>query len=100
VARAIVSAPFLAVIDEPLRGLDAFAQSIMKELLEDLRRQEGPAFLIITADVGVAQALAEDAMFFKAGRVVERGPLREILKNPKDEETRHLIEAALGETLL
>ncbi len=39
-------------------------------------------------------------MFFKGGRVVERGPLREILKNPKDEETRRLIEAALGEILL
>jgi len=100
VARAIVSAPFLAVIDEPLRGLDAFAQSIMKELLDDLRKQEGPAFLIVTADVGVAQALAEDAMFFKDGKVVERGALREILKNPRDEETRHLIEAALGEILL
>ncbi|MEI9990090.1 MAG: ATP-binding cassette domain-containing protein [Rhizomicrobium sp.] len=95
VARAIVSAPFLAVIDEPLRGLDAFAQSILTELLEDFRRQEGPAFLVITADVGVAQALAEDAMFFKDRKVVERGPLREILKNPKDEETRLLIEAAI-----
>jgi len=94
VARAIVSAPFLAVIDEPLRGLDAFAQSILTELLEDFRRQEGPAFLIITADVGVAQALAEDAMFFKDRKIVERGPLRDILKNPKDEETRLLIEAA------
>jgi len=94
VARAIVSAPFLAVIDEPLRGLDAFAQSILTELLEDFRRQEGPAFLVITADVGVAQALAEDAMFFKDRKVVERGPLRDILKNPKDAETRLLIEAA------
>ncbi len=83
VARAIVSAPFLAVIDEPLRGLDAFAQSIMKELLEDFRRQEGPAFLVVTADVGVAQALAEDAMVFKDGRIVERGHLRDILKNRK-----------------
>ncbi len=95
VARAIVGAPFLAVIDEPLRGLDAFAQSILIELLEDFRRQEGPAFLVITADVGVAQALAEDAMIFKDRKVVERGPLREILKNPKDEETRKMIEAAL-----
>ena len=94
VARAIVSTPFLAVIDEPLRGLDAFAQSILTELLEDFRRQEGPAFLVITADVGVAQALAEDAMFFKDRKVVERGPLRDILKNPKDDETRLLIEAA------
>ena len=72
----------------------------MKELLDDFRRQEGPAFLVVTADVGVAQALAEDAMFFKGGKVVERGPLRDILKNPKDEETRHLIEAVFGEILL
>jgi len=98
VARAIVSAPFLAVIDEPLRGLDAFAQSIMIELLEDFRRQEGPAFLVITADVGVAQVLAEDAMIFKDRKVVERGALREILKNPKDEETRRLIDAAIPVT--
>ncbi|HEY4942252.1 MAG TPA: ATP-binding cassette domain-containing protein [Rhizomicrobium sp.] len=99
VARAIVSAPFLAVIDEPLRGLDAFAQSIMTELLEDFRRQEGPAFLVITADVGVAQVLAEDAMFFKDRKVVERGPLRDILRNPKDEETRKMIEASLPASL-
>ncbi|HEY0106331.1 MAG TPA: ATP-binding cassette domain-containing protein [Rhizomicrobium sp.] len=95
VARAIVSAPFLAVIDEPLRGLDAFAQSILIELLDDFRRQEGPAFLVITADVGIARALAEDAMFFKDGRVAERGPLREILKNPKDAETKALIAAVI-----
>jgi peptide/nickel transport system ATP-binding protein len=94
VARAIVSAPFLAVIDEPLRGLDAFAQSILIELLEDFRKQEGPAFLVVTSDVGVAGALADDAMFFKDGRVVERGALRDILRNPKDEESRKLIEAA------
>jgi peptide/nickel transport system ATP-binding protein len=94
VARAIVSTPFLAVVDEPLRGLDAFAQSIMTELLEDLRKQEGPAFLVITADVGVAHALAEDALFFRDSRIVERGALRDILKNPKDEETRKLIGAA------
>jgi peptide/nickel transport system ATP-binding protein len=94
VARAIVSAPFLAVIDEPLRGLDAFAQSILIELLEDFRRQEGPAFLVVTADVGVAQVLAEDAMFFKDHKVVERGALRDILRNPRDEETRELIEAS------
>lgn len=96
VARAIVGAPFLAVIDEPLRGLDAFAQAIMIELLEDFRRQEGPAFLVITADVAVAQVLAEDAMFFKDGRMVERGALRDILKSPKDEETRRMIEASLA----
>jgi peptide/nickel transport system ATP-binding protein len=94
VARTIVSTPFLCVIDEPLRELDAFAQSILIELLEDLRRQEGPAFLVVTADVAVAQLLAEDALILKDRRVVERGALRDILANPKDTETKALIDAA------
>ena len=68
-------------------------------LLEDFRKQEGPAFLVITADVGVAQVLAEDAMFFKDRKVVERGHLRDILRNPKDEETRRMIEASLPASL-
>ena len=94
VARAIVSAPFLCVIDEPLRGLDAFAQSIMIELLTELRKQEGPAFLLITADMRVAQALADDALIFKQGKLVERGPLTEILRAAKDDETKRLLAAA------
>jgi ABC-type glutathione transport system ATPase component len=94
VARAIVSAPFLCVIDEPLRGLDAFAQSIMIELLTELRKQEGPAFLLITADMRVAQALADDAIIFKQGKLVERGPLAEIMRAPKDDETKKLLAAA------
>ena len=94
VARAIVSAPFLCVIDEPLRGLDAFAQSILIELLTDLRRVEGPAFLIITADMRVAQALADTAMVFKGGKLVERGPLADLMRAPKDGETKRLLAAA------
>jgi ABC-type glutathione transport system ATPase component len=82
------------VIDEPLRGLDAFAQSIMIELLTELRKQEGPAFLLITADMRVAQALADDAIIFKQGKLVERGPLAEIMRAPKDDETKKLLAAA------
>lgn len=94
VARAIVSAPLLAVIDEPLRGLDAFAQSIMLELLSDLRKHEAPAFLVVTADLGVAQALADDLMIFKDSKLVESGPLAAVLCAPKDAETRRLLAAA------
>jgi peptide/nickel transport system ATP-binding protein len=93
VARAIVSAPLLAVIDEPLRGLDAFAQALLRELLTDFRAQEGPAFLVITTDFSVAQALADEAMVLKDRRVIERGPIHEILRAPKEVETRALIDA-------
>jgi len=93
VARAIVGAPLLVVADEPLRGLDAFAQTIMREVLTDFRAHQGPAFLVITSDFTVAQALADDAFVFRDGKVVERGPIVDILRAPKDGATRALIEA-------
>jgi len=93
VARAIVGAPLLAVIDEPFHGLDAFAQSVMRDLLREFRESEGPAFLVITSDVAVAQALAEDAFVFAGGRIVERGSLAGIVKAPKAPQTKRLIEA-------
>ena len=93
VARAIVTAPLLAVVDEPLHGLDAFAQSVMRDLLRTFRTEEGPAFLLITADFSVARALAETAFVFKDGRIIERGSIAEIMQAPKDIATRTLIDA-------
>jgi peptide/nickel transport system ATP-binding protein len=93
VARAIVTAPLLAVVDEPLRGLDGFAQSVMLDLLRNFRALEGPALLVITADFAVARALAETAMIFRHGNIVERGSLRELAASPKDPYTKSLIEA-------
>ena len=96
VARAIVSAPLLAVIDEPLRGLDAFAQSVMRDLLRNFRAQEGPSFLVITSDFAVAQALSEEAMVLKDGRVIERGTLADLARAPKEPQTRALVDASIG----
>jgi len=96
VARAIVSAPLLAVIDEPLRGLDAFAQSVMRDLLRNFRAQEGPAFLVITSDFAVALALCEEALVLKDGRVIERGLLADLGRAPKEPQTRALIDASIG----
>ncbi|HEX3673066.1 MAG TPA: ATP-binding cassette domain-containing protein [Rhizomicrobium sp.] len=96
VARAIVSAPLLAVIDEPLRGLDAFAQSVMRDLLRNFRAQEGPAFLVVTSDFAVAQALCEEAMVMKDGTVIERGALTDLVRAPKEPQTKALIDASIG----
>lgn len=93
VARAIVGAPLLVVVDEPLRGLDAYAQAVMREVLSDFRAHQGPAFLVITADFTVAQALADEAFVFDGGNVVERGLVSEILKSPKHPRTKALIAA-------
>jgi ABC-type microcin C transport system duplicated ATPase subunit YejF len=95
VARATVSAPLLAVIDEPLRGLDAFAQVVMREVLADFRRHQEAAFLVVTSDFTVAQALAEDVFVFKDGKIVERGPVAKLLKSPQEQATRELIDAVV-----
>jgi peptide/nickel transport system ATP-binding protein len=94
VARAIVTAPVLAIVDEPFRGLDAFAQSVMRDLLQSFRSEEGPAFLVITSDIAVARALAEDAMVFRERRIVERGPVADILRAPKQAYTKALVAAS------
>jgi peptide/nickel transport system ATP-binding protein len=94
VARAIVSAPMLTVIEEPLLGLDAFAQTIMRELLTDFRQQEGSAFLLITSDLAIAQALSDEAIVFHEGRMVARGPVHELLNEPKEAALKSLIASA------
>ena len=93
VARAFVGAPLLVVVDEPLRGLDAFAQTIMRDVLVDFRATQGPTFLVITSDFTVAQALADDAMVFHEKKLVERGSIAHILREPKHAATKALIDA-------
>ncbi len=94
VARAIVTAPALAIVDEPFRGLDAFARSVIRDLLQSFRDEEGPAFLVITSDFAVAKALAEDAMVFRDGQVIERGTIADLMRAPKNPYTRMLVDAA------
>jgi len=93
IARAIVSQPLLAVVDEPLRGLDAFAQSVVRDLLRNFRSNEGPALLVVTSDFGLARAFCEDGFVFNEGRVVERGSIATLLRAPQDPHTRKLLEA-------
>ena len=93
VARAIVGAPLLVVIDEALSGLDAHAQSILREVLVDFRTNQDPTFLVVTSDFTIAQALAEDAMVFEGGKLVERGSISHLVHAPKHDATKALIEA-------
>src|SRR4029077_8753341 len=78
IARAIVSAPLLAIVDEPLRGLDAYAQVIVRDLLTEFRAQEGPAFLVVTSDFAVAQALADDCIVLKDRQAIARGSIHDL----------------------
>ena len=93
IARAVVSAPLLVIIDEPFTGLDTVAQSVVRDLLSNFRTQ-GPAFLVISSDMRVAQMLADEVFVMKDRVVIERGILSDVLAKPKELYTKGLVEAS------
>jgi oligopeptide transport system ATP-binding protein len=94
IARAMILHPKLVVLDEPTSALDRPVQSEIVALLRDLQARHGLAYLFISHDLAVVRAMADAILVMKAGRVVERGPARQILEEPREAYTRELIAAA------
>lgn len=90
-ARAIVTEPDLLVCDEPLAGLDLITEAAMLELLSEVSRTS--ASLFITHDLFLAAAIADRIAVMERGRIVEEGPVREVLSRPAHPHTKALVEA-------
>jgi ABC-type oligopeptide transport system ATPase subunit len=82
IARAIALAPQLLVLDEAVSALDVSTQNQILNLLEDLRRERGMAYLFISHDLGVVQHIADRVAVTYLGRIVETGPTERIFANP------------------
>lgn len=93
IARALTAVPQLLVLLEPLQGLDAMGQAILLDLLKGLRERRGVALLLVTADFRAAKALADQAFVVRARRLVEKGPIDELLRSPQDDYTRALVDS-------
>jgi len=94
IARAIVLEPKFIVLDEPTSALDMSVQAQIVDLLRDLQKRRGLAYLFISHDLKVVRALASEIIVMRAGKVVESGPAAELLANPRDPYTRALFAAA------
>ncbi len=94
IARALIVQPQLLVLDEPTSALDVTIQQQVLKLLQRLQRERGLAYLLITHDVDVIRAMAHDVLVMKDGRVVESGPVDQVLEAPRDPYTRTLVAAA------
>jgi oligopeptide/dipeptide ABC transporter ATP-binding protein len=91
IASAIACGPALLIADEPTTALDVTIQAEILELLRDMRRHLGLALLLITHDLGVIAETADRVAVMYAGRIVEEGTVRDVLRDPQHPYTRGLI---------
>ncbi|PIE12673.1 MAG: microcin ABC transporter ATP-binding protein [Rhodobacterales bacterium] len=98
IARAMILRPKLLVLDEPTSALDMTVQVQIVDLLRNLQRKYGLAYLFISHDLRVVRAMSHQVMVMKRGDVVEMGAASDIFGNPKTDYTRRLMAAAFGET--
>lgn len=90
--RALVARPRLLILDEPTAALDAPARAGLLLLLDRLRR-DGVGLLIVTHDLHVARLLADRIAVLDRGRIVESGPVADVLARPVHPVARALVAA-------
>lgn len=96
IARAIILKPKFIVLDEPTSALDMSVQTQVVELLRELQRRHGLAFMFISHDLRVVRALAHRVVVMQNGKMVEQGPVSDVFGHPKQAYTKRLLAAALN----
>jgi ABC-type glutathione transport system ATPase component len=96
IARALALSPRFLVLDESVAALDLRIQAEVLTLLQELGERHGLAFLFISHDLTVIEAFCERVLVMRAGEIVERGPVREVMASPQTEYTAELLACRPG----
>jgi len=94
IARAIAVDPKIIVCDEPTSSLDVSTQKVVLELLKQLQRQSGIAYLFITHDLAVVRHFADRVAVLDRGAIVETGTAAQVCERPDHPYTKRLVAAA------
>jgi peptide/nickel transport system ATP-binding protein len=95
IALALACRPKLLLADEPTTALDATVQIQILLLLRELQREFGMAMIFVTHDIGVAVEISDRVAVMYAGRFVETGAIRDVIRDPRHPYTRGLLAANL-----
>ncbi len=93
IARALLAEPEVLLCDEVTSALDVSVQASILELLIRLRDSRHLALVFVTHDLGVLRSIADEAIVMQNGRIVEFGPVRSLLSDPRHPYTQRLIAA-------
>lgn len=93
IAMAMLLQPQVLLADEPTSALDVYTQKQVLEEMEFLRRLYGTAVVIVTHDMAVVKAVAQQVLVLRHGRVIEQGRAAQILQQPQQAYTQELIAA-------
>jgi len=93
IAMGVALGPQLLIADEPTTALDVTVQAQILRLVDRLRRELGMAVLLITHDLGVVAELADRVAVMYAGRIVETGPVADVLDVPRHPYTAALLRS-------
>ena len=93
IAMALVCRPALLVADEPTTALDVIVQARTLKLIRDLQSELRMALLLITHDLGVVASLADDVVVVYHGRLMERGSIRDLFRDPRHPYLKALMRA-------
>jgi peptide/nickel transport system ATP-binding protein len=93
IARALAVEPKILILDEPTSALDVSVQAQILDLLQDLQRETGMAYLFITHNFGVVEYFADRVAVMDAGHIVELGIAAQVLQTPVHAVTKELLAA-------
>lgn len=96
IASALTLEPLLLIADEPTTALDVSVQAQVLELLVALKKRRDAGILLITHDIGVVAESADHVVVMREGKILETGPVDQVIFSPRHEYTRNLLAAHIS----